>query len=76
MFKGLPCELSSRVQGTPLRPKQQRWCAPLQNCCSDRLTNISLIKCPGLSRIINPTTIPAKIDTTVSCIARIRLTCR
>jgi hypothetical protein len=40
------------------------------------LTNISLIKCPGLSRMINPTTMPAKIDTTVSWIARIRLICR
>lgn len=37
------------------------------------LTSISRIKCPGESLMINPTTIPAKIETTVSCTALIRL---
>jgi hypothetical protein len=42
----------------------------------NQLTSISLIKCPGAMRTVNPTTMPATMDTTVSWIARIRLICR
>ena len=31
-----------------------------------QLTSISLIRCPGARRTVNPTTMPAIIDTTVS----------
>ena len=40
------------------------------------LTNISRIIVPGANLTIRPTAMPAKIDTSVSCTARMRLICK
>lgn len=40
------------------------------------LTNMSRMRCPGAIRMIRPTTMPAKMEMTVSWMARMRLSWR